>query len=109
MIAGCLRETEVENDHGDMEITLQKKRTPRYADRKEPLLQNEALQLDGQPQRSVTGCLPQANSPRRTPGAARFWLHRRFLLWLACIEESSSCIEQLQSMTDQSYTASDGS
>jgi hypothetical protein len=34
----CLREAELENDHGDMEITLQKTRTPRYADRKEPLL-----------------------------------------------------------------------
>lgn len=38
MNSGYLRETEVENDHCDMEITLQKKRTPRYAYRKEPLL-----------------------------------------------------------------------
>jgi hypothetical protein len=33
-----LREAELESDDGDMEITLQKTRTPRYADRKEPLL-----------------------------------------------------------------------
>lgn len=33
-----LREAELENDHGDMEITLQNTRTPRHADRREPLL-----------------------------------------------------------------------
>ena len=32
------RESEVGDDHGDKENTLQDKRTPRYAYRKEPLL-----------------------------------------------------------------------
>jgi hypothetical protein len=58
----CLGEAELENDHGDMEITLQKTITPRYADRKEPLPQQRSPatgRLGGE--RSVTGCLPEAH------------------------------------------------
>jgi hypothetical protein len=48
MNAGYLRETEVKNDHGDM-IALQKKRTARYADRRNPYCRTKPCNwTDGQ-------------------------------------------------------------
>ena len=84
---------------------MQTKRTPRYADRNEPLLQREAPRLDGltegrSPAGSRSLCQPALNT---CPNSR---LHLQFLPQLACIKESS-CIVPVQSVTDQCFTGKD--